>query len=148
MGNDVEASVQCSAHAPPLVADHRRRRRHQTDTAPGHRIVSMKEIRFFTRFGDFSGLKCFADRPLRDGAVLSSCSMFFLLLPTPSLPFSAAVCTGLSSDVYETDVLCQDMVFSEFSIKRKVRRQKRLCLDSPLFHNLPASVVVIQNGGK
>jgi len=143
MGNDVEASVQCSAHAPPLVADHRRRRRHQTDTAPGHRIVSMKEIRFFTRFGDFSTLKCLADRPLRIArwgqcclAVRCSCS-----LPTPSLPFSAAVCTGLSSDVYETDVLCQDMVFSEFSIKRKVRLQKRLCLDSPLFHNLPASVV-------
>ena len=138
--------VQDSAHAPPLVADHRRRRRHLPlpDTTPGHRIVSMKEIRFFTRFGDFSGLKCFADRPFRDGAVLSSCSMFFLLLPTPSLPFSAAVCTGLSFDVYETDVylaLCQDMVFSEFSIKRKVRLQKRLCLDSPLFHNLPASVV-------
>jgi len=53
--------------------------------------------------------------------------MFFLLLPTPSLPFSAAVCTGLSFDVYETDVylaLCQDMVFSEFPIKRKVRLQK------------------------
>ena len=147
MGNDEEASVQVqdSAHAPPLVADHRRRRRHLPlpDTTPGHRIVSMKEIRFFTRFGDFSTLKCLADRPLRIArwgqcclAVRCSCS-----LPTPSLPFSAAVCTGLSSDVYETDVLCQDMVFSEFSIKRKVRRQKRLCLDSPLFHNLPASVV-------